>query len=247
MWVKPGLFIPDLSLNQSPHLRKNDANDPIQMVCPDRRVVIMEAEIDTLADELSNAALILKKSDSKRPWNRIDAGLWGNLGLEKGCQYCIKPCHGANRCAKSSNQDRHFPNSEKMSYGPKKCWMRDKNICKGGGDEPIRNTAADINCTHRDLPSEKGSFSSDNEYGRDVFNVILDHEISVEMFSFLKWGLCVVSQLQKTGTLVHEKQYQWKICSVRLPKYSCEKCGENRNDNKYEIAEEKKSAAAVGN
>lgn len=68
-----------------------DMSNVKHLVRPDARVQNMETKMDTLADQLANFTLILRRGSSKRTVDRAGEIRDQYGGFEKGCSYCQKP------------------------------------------------------------------------------------------------------------------------------------------------------------
>lgn len=86
------------------------------------RVKNIEARIDTLAGQLSELTLNLKKGSSKRILDCGDDKLIEIEVFENGCLFCKMPRHGANTCLNNPNRDTSCINCGKMRHGPEICW-----------------------------------------------------------------------------------------------------------------------------
>lgn len=98
------------------------------LVRPDVRVHNMKAKIDTLANQLSNLTLILKKSHAQPSRECSGDGPSGKGTFDRSCSYCSKPGHGASRCPDNPNRDRRCANCGKMAHGPETCWSKPKSV-----------------------------------------------------------------------------------------------------------------------
>lgn len=101
-------------------------NEPIQedqklLVRPDYRVKNMEDKIDTLANQMADLTLLMKKSQA-RSSRKQDADII--------CSYCKKLGHGANKCPDNPHRNVSCPVCGKIGQGEEICWSKNRSEIK---------------------------------------------------------------------------------------------------------------------
>lgn len=80
------------------------------LVRPDVRVSNFENNIDRLADQIAELALIMKKTQYGSSQAQKDSD------GDKVCSFCKKPGDGANRCSENQHRDTKCANFGKMGH-----------------------------------------------------------------------------------------------------------------------------------
>lgn len=98
------------------------------LVCLDARVKNIEAKFDTLAVTMSNLTLIMKTSHISGGEGRPISNAQAAEAFKKGCLYCQKPDHGANKCLQNPKRNRSCIICCKKGHGPKICWKKQRYV-----------------------------------------------------------------------------------------------------------------------
>lgn len=137
------------------------------LVRPDARVKNMEVKIDTLADQLADLTLLMKKGQASSSTQ---------VNADRLCSYCNKPGHGANRCTENPHRDTKCPNCGKMGHSQATCWSKRRSQEKK--KEPKDQGESRVSFLGQDDGSDasSGERSAEEREGEHGVNVIMEAE-----------------------------------------------------------------------